>query len=435
MKAVNNCLSENGQSGEPPLSTAIPMHHRTSPSLRVAPDDEAYWLSIRASMQPMYVNTQLVNTRRGPAPFRVREVIRSLVDLSLAYELDEYEPFRELKESGSSVAIRQSLAGYFGASADEIALTRNAMEGIATVLNGVTLQPGDEILATRFCYDSNLAIIRQRVRRDGVVLKFVDLPFGPASEADIVAAFEGAIHARTRLVSFPHVVARTGLVLPVKQISEIAARYGAFSFVDGAHSAGHIAVVLDELGCDGYAACLHKWMYGPRGTGFLYIRREKIKDVWPLFASWSNKPKDSIEKFEEVGTVFKALPAAILETMAFNLEVGQAEKTARLRYLRDRWARQLGAHDRVTLLTDLDAEPGTGFAAFNVEGLAPQEFAAALLADYGISVRPFSMEEDAAMAGIHLSPSLANSVEEVDRFVEAATAILARTHNSFRLTT
>ena len=413
------------------MSTAIPTHdHR--PPLRAAPDDEAYWSSIRATMQPMYVNTQLANTRRGPAPSRVRDVVRSLVDLSLAYELDEYEPFRGLKESGSSVAIRQSLADYFGASADEIALTRNAMEGIATVINGVTLKPGDEILATRFCYDSNLAIIRQRAQRDGIVLKFVDLPFGPTSDAQILAAFETSISERTRLVSFPHVVARTGLVMPVKQISELAAERGAFSFVDGAHSAGHIAVSLDELGCDGYAAGLHKWMYGPRGTGFLYIRRDRIADVWPLFASWSNKPTDSIEKFEEVGTVFKALPAAILETMAFNLEVGQAEKTARLRFLRDRWARQLGAHERVTLLTDLDAEPGTGFAAFNVDGLTPQEFAATLLADYGISVRSFAMEEDPSMAGIHLSPGLANSVEEVDRFVEAATAIVSRTHNSFR---
>lgn len=413
------------------MSHANPTHHAAA-ALRVAPDDEAYWLAIRATMEPMYVNTQLANTRRGPAPLRVRDRVRSLVDLSLAYELDEYEPFRDLKESGSSEAIRQALADYFGAGADEIALTRNAMEGIATVLNGVTLRPGDEILATRFCYDSNLAIIRQRARRDGIVMKLVDLPFGKTDSGGIVAAYEAAISERTRLVSFPHVVARTGLVMPVAAISSIAASRGAFSFVDGAHSAGHIAVALDELGCDAYAACLHKWMYGPRGTGFLYVRRSRIADVWPLFASWSKKPDDSIEKFEDVGTVFKALPASILETMAFNLEVGQAEKTARLRYLRDRWARPLGGHERVRLLTDLDAEPGTGFAAFNVEGLAPEEFAATLLADYGISVRPFAMEEDPTMAGIHLSPGLANTVEEVDRFVEAATAILARTHNRFK---
>jgi selenocysteine lyase/cysteine desulfurase len=402
------------------------------PSLKTAPDDEAYWGSIRATMLPMYVNTQLVNSRRGPAPQVVRDRVRALVDLSLAYELDEHEPFRDLKESGSSLAIRQQLADYFGGSADEIALTRNSMEGIATVLNGVDLNPGDEILATRFCYDSNLAILRQRALREGIVIRFVELPFGPAGEDEILATFKQAIGERTRLVSIPHVVSRIGLVLPVRRIAELAAQRGAFSFVDGAHSAGHIVFRLDELGCDAYATCLHKWMYGPRGTGFLYLRRDAIAKVWPLFASWSKKPAESIEKFEEVGTVFKALPASIRETIVFNREIGQAEKSARLRYLRDRWARQLGAHQRIRLLTDIDAEPGTGFGAFVIEGIEPEEFAGTLLAEHGISVRAFAMEEDGSMKGIHLSPGLANTVEEIDRFVEATTDILARKHNSFK---
>ena len=404
----------------------------TRPQLLHAPDDEAYWLSVRATMAPMYVNTQLVNSRRGPAPLVVRERVRSLVDLSLAYELDEYEPFRDLKESGSSPAIRQVLADYFGGTAEEIALTRNAMEGIATVLNGVAMKPGDEVLATRFCYDSNLAILRQRVQREGIILRFVDLPFGPATAEQIVAAFESAIGERTRLVSFPHVISRIGQVMPVRRIAQAAARLGVLTVVDGAHSAGHIEFSLDGLGCDAYATCLHKWMYGPRGTGFLYVRREAIARVWPLFASWSNKPADSIEKFEEVGTVFKALPAAIHETIAFNRDIGQKEKSARLRYLRDRWARQLATHERIRLLTDLDADPGTGFGAFQVDGMDPEEFAAMLLADHGINARAFTMEEDPALKGIHLSPGLANTVEEVDRFVEAATAILRRRHNSFK---
>ncbi|MDQ0512984.1 aminotransferase class V-fold PLP-dependent enzyme [Ancylobacter amanitiformis] len=400
------------------------------PHLKTAPDDEAYWLAIRATMEPMYVNTQLVNTRRGAAPRVVRDRVRELVDLSLSYELDEYEPMRDLKESGSSLAIRQLLGDYFGADADEVALTRNAMEGIVTVLNGVALKPGDEVLATRFCYDSNLAIIRQRALREGIVLRFVELPFGIATDAEIVAAFAAAITGRTRLISFPHVVANTGLVMPVRQIAALAAAHGAFTVVDGAHSAGHIVFRLDELGCDAYATCLHKWMYGPRGTGFLHVRREKIADVWPLFASWSGKPVDSIEKFEEVGTVFKALPASIPEAIAFNRGIGQAEKSARLRYLRDRWAGRLGEHERIRLLTDIAADPGTGFGGFVIDGLDGEDFARTLREEFAINVRAFAMDEDPAMRGIHLSPGLPNTVEEVDRFVEATFAILARSHNS-----
>ncbi|QOF75473.1 aminotransferase class V-fold PLP-dependent enzyme (plasmid) [Aminobacter sp. SR38] len=395
-------------------------------SLKNAPDNEEFWGAVRKTMAPMYTHTQLVNTRRGSAPLEVRERVRSLVDLSLSYELDEYEPFRDLKESGSSLMIRQMLADYFGGGADEIALTRNAMEGIATVLNGVTLKPGDEVIATKYCYDSNLAILRQRVERDGIMLKLVDLPFGRGSDAEFVKAFSDAITERTRLITFPHVVVRTGQVLPVKPLAELARAKGIFSFVDGAHSAGHICFRLDELGCDAFATCLHKWMYGPRGTGFLYVRRDKIADVWPMWASWSNKPVDSIEKFEEVGSVFKALPASIPDALAFNLQIGQEEKAARLRYMRNRWMIPLSRHEKVTMLTDIDAEPGTGFGAFVLDGIDHGQFAKALLDEFKINVLSFAMDEDPSLKGIHVSPGLSNSLEEIDRFVEATDIVLGR---------
>jgi isopenicillin-N epimerase len=395
-------------------------------ALKNAPDDETYWSTVRALMQPMYTHTQLVNTRRGAAPVQVRERVKSLVDLSLSYELDEYEPFRELKESGSSIRIRRSLADYFGAGADEIALTRNTMEGIATILNGIPLKAGDEVIATNFCYDSNLAILRQRARRDGIAVKLANLPFGRGSDEDVIAAFEAQISERTRLITYPHIVARTGQVLPAAKLSNLARAKGIFHFIDGAHSAGHIALGLEELGCDAFATSLHKWMFGPRGTGFLYVRRERIADIWPLWASWSNKPVDSIEKFEEVGTVFKALPAAIPDALDFNLAIGQEEKSARLRYLRERWVAPLSAHERVRILTDIQAKPGTGFGAFTVDGLENKAFTKLLFDEFKIHVLAFEMEEDPSLKGIHVSPSLSNSIAEVDRFVEAAFTILDR---------
>ncbi|KXS98746.1 hypothetical protein AC578_10504 [Pseudocercospora eumusae] len=396
--------------------------------LRVAPDDEAYWLSLRATMAPMYINTQLVNSRRSPAPLIVRDKIRSVLDTALSYELDEYEPFKEMKESGSSVELRAMLAEYFGTSKDEIAFTRNAMEGIATVLNGFTLQPGDEILATRYCYDFNLAIIRQRVARDGIHLKLVHLPFGPARDEDILKVFGAAVGPRTKLISFPHVVGRTGLVFPVRAISDFARDRGIFTFVDGAHSAGHLDLRLQELGCDAFAACLHKWMHGPRGTGFLYIRKAQIANVWPLIAPYSDLPTHSIEKFEEVGTVFKALAAAVPEMIKFNTDIGQAEKTARYQYMRARWATRLGKHPRVRLLFDPDATPATGFGAFVVDGMTCEQVTKTLLDEFDIHLKAFKMEEDPSFQGITICPGLANTVQEIDAFVDAALAILSRRH-------
>ncbi|KAF2480598.1 pyridoxal phosphate-dependent transferase [Neohortaea acidophila] len=232
--------------------------------------------------------------------------------------------------------------------------------------------------------------------------------------------------SKTKAVSLPHVDGRTGLVFPVKAISDLARQHGAFTLLDGAHSAGQIDFRLDSLGCDAYATCLHKWMHGPRGTGFLYIRRDKISQIWPLFATWSDKPDDSIEKFEEVGTVFKALPAAIPDMIAFNRDVGQAEKNARYRYLRHRWASRLAEHKSVVMLTDIAAEPGTCFGAFTVKHMDCETFARVLLQGYDISVKAFAMEEDASMKGIHISTGLANTVQEIDRFVDAALEILER---------
>lgn len=165
---------------------------------------------------------------------------------------------------------------------------------------------------------------------------------------------------------------------------------------------------------------------GRAALGFLYVRRDKIADVWPMWASWSNKPADSIEKFEEVGSVFKALPASIPDALAFNLQIGQEEKAARLRYMRNRWMIPLSRHEKVTMLTDIDAEPGTGFGAFVLVGIDHGQFAKALLDEFKINVLSFAMDEDPSLKGIHVSPGLSNSLEEIDRFVEAADIVLGR---------
>ena len=395
----------------------MPLKHR--------PDDEPFWEELRSQFLPMYTCTQLANMRRGPAPRAVRDRIRELVDLSLSYELDDYEPFAEMKESGSSERLRALMAEFFGCRATEISLTRNAMEGLATVLLGLGLKRGDEVLATRFCYDSNLAIVNQRVAREGITLKFVDLPIDPVGDDEIEAAFAEAMSERTRLLLFPHVLKNPGRLLPVKRIADLARAKGIFTLVDGAHSTGHIDFRLDALGCDAFATCMHKWIQGPRGTGFLFVREDRIAQVWPLFASWSGRPADSIEKFEEVGTVFKALPGAIPEAIAFNRALTIEAKAARFRHLRDRWLLPLSGHDRIRLLTDPSDPSGMGFGAFTIDGMAARDFHRRLLGEFDINVLLFDMDDPDRPAGLQVSPHLSNAISEIDRFVDATFRILA----------
>ncbi|MBA3039384.1 MAG: aminotransferase class V-fold PLP-dependent enzyme [Rhizobiaceae bacterium] len=393
--------------------------------LQYQPDDEIFWGKIRGKLLPMYTCTQLSNMRRGPAPRIVRDRVNSLVDLALSYELDDYEPFLDMKESGSSDALRLSMADFFGCQSTEIALTRNAMEGLATVLLGVDMDRGAEILATPFCYDSNLAIVHQRTAREGTVLRLVDLPREAVIDDEIVAAFAEAITDRTKLILFPHVLRNTGRIMPVARIAALARERGVFTLVDGAHSIGHIDFRLDALGCDAFATCLHKWFQGPRGTGFLYIREDKIKDVWPMYASWSGKPASSIEKFEEVGTVFKALPGALPEALAFNRFLTMPAKAARFRYLRDRWLIPLSQNNRVGLLTHQTSAYHTGFGAFTIHGMDSATFHRRLGNGYDIHVSLVSLEGSRGPSALQVSPHLSNSVEEVDRFVRATSEILA----------
>lgn len=394
-------------------------------TLQYQPDDEIFWSEIRDQLLPMYTCTQLSNMRRGPAPRTVRDRVKGLVDLALSYELDEYEPFLDMKESGSSDALRVSMADFFGCQSTEIALMRNAMEGIATVLLGLDVEKGAEIVATEFCYDSNLAIIHQRCARQGTILKLIDLPFDVASDDEIVAAFTDAMTGRTRLLMFPHVLRNTGRVMPVAKIAAMARERGVFTVVDGAHSIGHIDFRLDALGCDAFATCLHKWFQGPRGTGFLYIREDRIKDVWPIYASWSGKTASSIEKFEEVGTVFKALPGALPETLAFNRFLTMPAKAARFRYMRDRWLIPLTENNRVTLLTPQTPDYHTGFGAFMVEGMDAATFHRRLAKEYNINISLVPLDGGSGPSGLQVSPHLSNSVEEIDRLVDATATILA----------
>ncbi|MDO9415520.1 aminotransferase class V-fold PLP-dependent enzyme [Pararhizobium sp.] len=393
--------------------------------LQYQPDDEVFWADIREQLLPMYNSTQLSNMRRGPAPRAVRDRVKSLVDLALSYELDAYEPFLNMKESGSSDALRLAMADFFGCKPTEIALTRNAMEGLATVLLGLDLQRGAEMLATEFCYDSNLAIINQRCAREGTVLKLVNLPLEAVTDDEIVAIFAEAITDRTSLILFPHVLRNTGRIMPVARIAALARARGVFTLVDGAHSVGHIDFRLEALGCDAFATCLHKWFQGPRGTGFLYIREDRIKDVWPIHATWSGKPASSIEKFEEVGTVFKALPGALPEALAFNRFLTMPAKAARFRYLRDRWLIPLAENNRVKLLTQQTPDYHTGFGAFMVEGMDAATFHRRLAREYDINISLVPLNGGSEPSGLQVSPHLSNSVEEIDRLVGATATILA----------
>jgi isopenicillin-N epimerase len=312
-------------------------------------------------------------------------------------------------------AVRQRLARAFGCDAEEIALTRNASEGLQICQLGFDLEPGDEVLTTTHDYPRMIWTFKQRERREGIKLVQFPLPVPAEDPDEVVRLFEQHITPRTRLILMCHIVNITGQILPVRPVVQMARARGIPVIVDGAHAFAHFAFTHADLDCDYYASSLHKWLLAPHGTGLLYVRRDKIKDLWPLMAA-PEKLDDDIRKFEEIGTHPAANYIAIAEALTFHQGIGAERKEARLRYLRDYWATRLLEHDRIRLHTSLKPEFSCCIGTVQIEGVDTARLADHLWKRQRIIVVPIIHEQ---FEGLRVTPNVYTTLEELDRFCEA----------------
>jgi selenocysteine lyase/cysteine desulfurase len=374
--------------------------------------DEDYWAEIGRAFT---VDRSIVNLNNGgvsPAP----AVVQAAMGRHLDYANSHPPPLVLLGRLQPQVeAVRTRLASTFGCDSEEVAITRNASEGLQICQFGLDLEAGDEVLTTEQDYPRMLNTFRQRERREGIVLRQIPLPVPAEDPAEIVRLFEAALTNRTRMILVCHMINLTGQILPVKEIVAMARRHGVPVIVDGAHALAHFDFKLSDLDCDYYASSLHKWLFAPHGTGFLYVRKERIPGVWPLTAAPENRA-DDIRKFEEIGTHPVANQLAIGEALDFHLAIGPARKQARLVYLRDHWARRLLENERVRLNTSLAPGMACGIANVAVDGLAQGKLQRWLWDTRRILVSPIG---HAACPGLRVSPSVYTSLEELDRFCDA----------------
>jgi selenocysteine lyase/cysteine desulfurase len=316
--------------------------------------------------------------------------------------------------------VRDRLAREWGVDAEEVAITRNASESLQICQLGLDLKPGDEVLACTQDYPRMLTAFRQRERRDGVVLRQLKLPIPAEDPAEVVRIYRDNITPKTRLILVSHMINLTGQILPVREVVALGrkgAGHGPIPvIVDGAHALAHFDFEISDLDCDYYGSSLHKWLFAPHGTGLLYVRRDKIKGLWPLFAA-EDKQGDDIRKFEEIGTHPAANFLAIGDALTFNQSIGLDRKTARLVYLRDRWAKRLLAHKsgRVRLHTSLKPGFACGLATFQVEGLDSGELADWLWSKHRILTTAIKHDE---FEGLRITPSVYTTLEQLDRFCE-----------------
>jgi selenocysteine lyase/cysteine desulfurase len=316
--------------------------------------------------------------------------------------------------------VRQRLAGEFGCDAEEMAITRNASESLEICILGLDLKAGDEVLTTNQDYPRMLTAWRQRERREQIKVNTISFPVPPPSIDDLYQRFERAITPRTKVIHFCHITNLTGQIFPVKRICRLGRERGIEVIVDGAHAFAHFPFKHADLDCDYYGTSLHKWLLAPHGTGFLYVRKSKIKNLWPLMAA-DRSQDDNIRKFEEIGTHPAANHNAIAEALTFHEGIGIERKAARLRYLKDRWARRLESNKGVKVLTPYDPLQSCGLALFNIEGMDPGKLGAHLWERHRIIVTPIVHDE---FRGIRVTPNVYTTLNEIDMFCDAVEKVI-----------
>lgn len=373
--------------------------------------DEDYWATIQ---QAFSVTRGIVNLNNGGVSPSPRIVTEAFVRYTWQQEDATAYTMWQILEPQSET-IRTGLAEIFGCDAEEIAITRNASESLEILLMGLDLKSGDEILTTTQDYPRMLTTLRQRELREGLKLNLIKIPIAPENVDDIASAFERAVTPKTKLILVSHQINLTGQINPVKKVCEMARSKGIETIVDGAHSFAQFDFKQADLGCDYFGTSLHKWIYAPKGTGMLYVKKDKIPKVWALMAS-EDKNRGDIRKYEEIGTHSAAMRLAIGEAVLFHNAIGGKRKEERLRYLSRYWMNNLKSIPKVGFNTSFQPKQSCAIANFKVDGVDPVALGGYLMAKHKIFTTPIVHDE---FTGIRITPNVYTTLWELDRFSEA----------------
>ncbi len=373
--------------------------------------DEDFW---RYVQQAYTVSPTILNLNNGgvcPQPKVVQEAVERYNQLS--NEAPSYYMWQILDKGREP--LRMKLADLAGCSPDEIAINRNTSEALETVIFGLRLNAGDEVVLTKQDYPNMINAWKQRAHRDGIVLKWLDFDFPIEDNARIVKAFSDAFTSRTKVVHITHVINWNGQVLPAKEIATEAHRRGIEVLVDAAHSFAHLNYKIPDLDCDYFGTSLHKWLCAPFGSGMLYVKKDKIKNLYPLLAAADPESGD-IRKFENLGTRSFAIEQAIGQAIHFHLMIGAERKQQRLHFLKKYWTERVLRFPKVRIGTSLKPEHSCAIALLQVQGLEPQEVSQYLFDKHKIHTVAIVWEN---IHGVRITPNVYTTTDDLDRLVRA----------------
>ena len=383
-----------------------------------AAQDEDYWAVIQRAYS---VNPNLMNLNNGgvsPAPIVVQQAVERYNQLS--NEGPSYYMWRILDQGREP--LREKLAALAGTPAGEIAVNRNSTEALNTIIYGLDLKAGDEVIGTKQDYPHMIEAYRQRALREGIVYKQLSFDFPIEDDAVIVKAYEEAITPRTKLIHVTHMVNWVGQIMPVRKIADMAHAHGIEVLADGAHSFGLMDFKIPDLGCDYFGTSLHKFLSAPIGTGMLWIKADKIEKIWPLVCNDHPRSGD-IRKFEDLGTRSFPLEQGIGEALNFHNGIGPARKQARIGYLKNYWASRAQAMPKVKLHTSLNLKYSCAICGVSIDGMTPSQLENALFDRYKIHTVGIVWEN---IQCVRVTPHVYTSIADLDKLVRALEEISAK---------
>ena len=377
--------------------------------------DEDYWSIIQQSYTTSPALINLNNGGVSPSPRIVQEAVERFNKMT--NEGPSYYMWRILDQGREP--LRYKLAELAGADPEEIAINRNATEALNTVIFGLNLKAGDEVIGTKQDYPNMINAWRQRAEREGIVYKQINFQFPIENDEEIVAGFEKAITPKTKIIHITHIINWIGQILPVKKITAMAKKHGIETIVDGAHSFGLLDYKIPALGCDYYGTSLHKFLSAPIGSGMLWIKKENIDKIWPLVCN--DKPKSAdIRKFETIGTRSFPIEQGIGEAVNFQNGIGSKRKEERIRYLKNYWASRVQNIPKVKIHTSFKDEYACAICGVSIDGMTPGELDGALFNNYKIHTVGIVWEN---ISCVRITPHVYTRIQDLDKLVMAIDTI------------
>ena len=373
--------------------------------------DEDFWYYVQQSFT---TSPELINLNNGgvsPSPKIVQDAMKRYYDLS--NEGPSYYMWRILDQGREP--LRKDLARISGCLSEEIAIHRNASEALETVIFGLNLKAGDEVVVSKWDYPNCINAWKQRELREGIKLVWITTELPSEDNEYLAGQYIKAFTPKTKVVHVTHVVNWSGQILPVRKIADAAHQRGIEVLVDGAHSFAHFEYTIPSLGADYFGTSLHKWLAACIGTGMLYVKKDKIAALYPLFAAPDAKT-DNIRKFENLGTRPFFIEQAIGKAIGFYDMIGPARKEQRLFYLKNYWMGAVKDIPKVKLYTSMKPGFGCAIGVVGIEGKTTGELENFLFSEYKIHTTTINWEN---IHGVRVTPNVYTTTKDLDRLVTA----------------